>query len=275
MSNNPALRHTDAGGPAGAIVFVHGSLSSRRIWAPYSAAFGTRETIAIDLPGYGQEAAWPEGVPYRLSTAAAILRKAIEGRREPVDVVAHSFGAAVALRFALEDQARVKTLTLVEPTLFRLLRDLGPRGRDALRGIERIARAFTPSGPDQDRMFAIARFVDYWNGARTWAGLPSQRQEMLALKSDQVRRDFEAIFSERLCLPAFRKLNVPTLIVTGTESPAAALLVAEGLARVAPRASSVTIAGAGHMLPVTHTPDLLRILQARLGMHASPTLKAA
>jgi pimeloyl-ACP methyl ester carboxylesterase len=231
--------------------------------------------IAIDLPGYGDEAAWPEGVPYRLSTGAAILRKAIEGRREPVDVVAHSFGAAVALRFALEDQARVKTLTLVEPTLFRLLRDLGPRGRDALRGIERIARAFTPSGPDQDRMFAIARFVDYWNGARTWAGLPSQRQEMLALKSDQVRRDFEAIFSERLCLAAFRKLNVPTLIVTGTESPAAALLVAEGLARVAPRASLVTIAGAGHMLPVTHTPDLLRILQARLGMHASPTLKAA
>src|SRR5918993_5317087 len=75
MSNNPALRHTDAGGPAGAIVFVHGSLSSRRIWAPYSAALGTRETIAIDLPGYGQEAAWPEGVPYRLSTAAAISGK--------------------------------------------------------------------------------------------------------------------------------------------------------------------------------------------------------
>ena len=50
MSNNPALRHSDAGGPAGAIVFVHGSLSSRRIWAPYSAAFGTRETIAMTSP---------------------------------------------------------------------------------------------------------------------------------------------------------------------------------------------------------------------------------
>ena len=196
-------------------------------------------------------------------------------RSEPVDVVAHSFGAAVALRFALEDHARVRTLTVVEPILFRLLRDLGPRAGDALRGIERIARGFTPSGPDQDRMFAIARFVDYWNGARTWAALPSQRQEMLALKSDQVRRDFEAIFSEPLCLPAFRKLNVPTLIVTGTVSPAAALLIAEGLARVAPRASSVAIAGAGHMLPVTHTPDLLRILQARLEVHASPTFKAA
>ena len=88
-------------------------------------------------------------------------------------------------------------------------------------------------------------------------------------------RDLEAIFSERLCLPAFRKLNVPTLIVTGTVSPAAALLIAEGLARVAPRASSVAIAGAGHMLPVTHTPDLLRTLQARLGVHSTPTLKAA
>ena len=275
MSTDSAHRYSDVSRSACPIVFVHGSLSSRRIWAPYIAAFGTRETIAIDLPGYGEEAACPASSPYRLSNGAAILRRTIEGRSEPVDVVAHSFGAAVALRFALEDHARVRTLTVVEPTLFRLLRDLGPRAGDALRGIERIARGFTPSGPDQDRMFAIARFVDYWNGARTWAALPSQRQEMLALKSDQVRRDFEAIFSERLCLPAFRKLNVPTLIVTGTVSPAAALLIAEGLARVAPRASSVAIAGAGHMLPVTHTPDLLRILQARLEVHASPTLKAA
>ena len=144
-----AHRYSDVSRSACPIVFVHGSLSSRRIWAPYTAAFGTRETIAIDLPGYGEEAACPGSSPYRLSNGAAILRRSIEGRSKPVDVVAHSFGAAVALRFALEDHARVRTLTVVEPTLFRLLRDLGPRAGDALRGIERIARGFTPSGSDQ------------------------------------------------------------------------------------------------------------------------------
>ena len=163
----------------------------------------------------------------------------------------------------------------MEPTWFGILRDLGPKARDARREIVRIARAFTPSGPDQDRMFAIARFVNYWNGARAWAELPSQRQEMLALKSDQIRRDFEAIFAERLPLAAFRKLTVPTLVVTGTTSPAAALLVAEGLARAAPRASTVTVAGAGHMLPITHAPDLIQILRFRFEVGASSSLKAA
>ena len=158
---------------AGPIVFVHGSLSSRRIWAPYTTALGNRETMAIDLPGYGDEPSWPESCPYRLSNAAAPIRKAIEARFEQVDLVAHSFGAAVALRYALDNPARVRSLTLVEPTWFGILRDLGPKARDARREIVRIARAFTPSGPDQDRMFAIARFVNYWNGARAWAALPS------------------------------------------------------------------------------------------------------
>jgi pimeloyl-ACP methyl ester carboxylesterase len=101
------------------------------------------------------------------------------------------------------------------------------------------------------------------------------RQETLALKSNQIRRDFEAIFSERLRLAAFRKLNVPTLVVTGTASPAAALFVAEGLARAAPRASTVTVTGAGHMLPITHAPDLIRILRSRFEVGASLSLKAA
>ena len=98
MSTDSAHRYSDVSRSACPIVFVHGSLSSRRIWAPYSADFGTRETIAVDLPGYGEEAAWPESAPYRLTNAAVILRRAIEARREPVDLVAHSFGAAVALR---------------------------------------------------------------------------------------------------------------------------------------------------------------------------------
>ena len=260
---------------AGPIVFVHGSLSSRRIWAPYATAFGNRETMAIDLPGYGDEPSWPESCPYRLSNAAAPIRKAIEARFEQVDLVAHSFGAAVALRFALENPARVRSLTAVEPTWFGILRDLGPQASKALRSIDHLARPFTPFGPDQDRMFAIARFVDYWNGPRTWAQIPPMRQEALALKSDQIRKDFEAIFSERLPLAAFRKLNVPTLVVTGTASPAAALFMAEGLARAAPRASTVTVTGAGHMLPITHAPDLIRILRSRFEVGASSSLKAA
>lgn len=38
----------------GPIVFVHGSLSSRHMWASYPAALGSRSASAIDLPGYDE-----------------------------------------------------------------------------------------------------------------------------------------------------------------------------------------------------------------------------
>jgi pimeloyl-ACP methyl ester carboxylesterase len=169
----------------------------------------------------------------------------------------------VALRYALENPGRVSSLTLIEPCWFGFLGDVGPRGRAALKRIRAIGRAFTPSAPDQDRMFAVAQFVDYWNGRRTWAGLPAMRQELLALKSDQVQRDFEAVFAEQVRLAAFRRFFVPTLVITGTTSPAAALLVSEALVRAAPRAFALSVPGAGHMLPVTHAPALTAILRAR------------
>jgi pimeloyl-ACP methyl ester carboxylesterase len=247
----------------GPIVFVHGSLSSRHMWASYPAALGSRSAIAIDLPGYGDEPAWPTDRRYRLTDAAAPIRRALRDCDDPVGIVAHSFGGAVALRYALENPGRVSSLTLIEPCWFGLLGDVGPRGRAALKRIRAIGRAFTPSAPDQDRMFAVAQFVDYWNGRRTWAGLPAMRQELLALKSDQVQRDFEAVFAEQVRLAAFRRFFVPTLVITGTTSPAAALLVSEALVRAAPRAFALTVPGAGHMLPVTHAPALTAILRAR------------
>lgn len=252
----------------GPVLFVHGSLSSSRIWRPYADALRTRRTIAIDLPGYGDEPACVNAT-YRLSDAAAPIRKALADHSEPADIVAHSFGGAVALRYALANPARVSSLTLVEPSWFGVLSHLGEPGRAALRTIQSVARGFLACDPEQDRLFAIARFVDYWNGRRAWRELPVDRQEALALKSDQVARDFDAIFAERLPLAAFRKFFVPTLIVTGTTSPAAALVVAQGLARAAPRACLVPVAGAGHALPTTHVADLTRILRARLEPDAS------
>ena len=52
-------------------------------------------------------------------------------------------------------------------------------------------------GPDRGpHVPAICvRFVNYWTGARAGAELPSERQEMLVLKPDQIRTDFEAIFA--------------------------------------------------------------------------------
>ena len=74
MSTDHSPRYGSAAPQTGPIVFVHGSLSSARIWAPYAAAMATQKTICIDLPGYGAEPAWPAEAPYRLNNAAATIK---------------------------------------------------------------------------------------------------------------------------------------------------------------------------------------------------------
>src|SRR5918993_5964365 len=84
------------------VLFIHGSISSRRMWMPYETALAPREIISVDLPGYGDAPALMRASPPRLSDLVNAIRPAVAGKRS-IDVVAHSFGGAVAIRLALEE----------------------------------------------------------------------------------------------------------------------------------------------------------------------------
>jgi pimeloyl-ACP methyl ester carboxylesterase len=213
--------------------------------------------------------------PMRLADGAALLRQACAHRAEPVHVIAHSFGGAVALRWALESPERIESLTLIEPACFFLLQYLGAHAAGALAAIRHVADGFNPARGDAVQAAAMQRFYDYWNGPGSWSALAADRKQMLLARHAQVGRDFGAIFAERFSPYALRRLSQPTLIVTGSESPQAVLLASRIIADAALQASSVRVAGAGHMLPVTHPAELTAILRARLRIAALPEPKAA
>jgi pimeloyl-ACP methyl ester carboxylesterase len=255
------------------LLLVHGSLASGRMWTPYFDALGAERAIAVDLHGYGTTPEWAGPGPMRLADGGALLRRACAPCAEPVHVIAHSFGGAVALRWALEYPERVASLTLIEPACFFLLQHLGFRAAEALDAIRRVADGFRATGADP--AFAMRRFYDYWNGSGTWSALPDGRRQTLLARHAQVGRDFAAIFAERFSPYALRRLSQPTLVVTGTESPPAALLTSEIIADATPGALSASVPGAGHMLPVTHPAGLIAILRALLGIAAPARPKAA
>jgi pimeloyl-ACP methyl ester carboxylesterase len=259
-----------------ALLLVHGSLASGRMWTPYLGALSTAgELITVDLHGYGASPEWPGSAPMRLADGAALLRRACAHRAEPVHVIAHSFGGAVALRWALENPERIESLTLIEPACFFLLQYVGPRAAGALAAIRRVADGFDAARGNADPVFATQRFYDFWNSPGSWSALSADRQRMLLARHAQVGHDFTAIFAERFSPYALRRLRQPTLIVTGSESPQAALLAGGVIADAAPEGSSVSVAGAGHMLPITHPTELTAILRARLGIAALPEPRAA
>ena len=90
---NDELRRSAPYTGAKPLLFIHGSLASKHMWAPYVEIFApSRRTVAVDLHGYGDAAPGTYERPLRLADEVALIRTAICDLGAPVDVVAHSFG---------------------------------------------------------------------------------------------------------------------------------------------------------------------------------------
>lgn len=130
-------------GSGPAAVLLHSSAGTRGQWRSLTELLdGKRRVLAPDLRGYGESAARP-GEPDLADEAAIVgaLAACAGGR---IDLVGHSYGGAVALRFALEQPELVRSLTLIEPVAFHLLRQ-DWAGRDwLLAEVQAIAAAVEP-----------------------------------------------------------------------------------------------------------------------------------
>ena len=109
----------DWGGEGQPVVLVHGLASNARIWdltAPYMIAAGLR-VVAVDQRGHGQTAKPIEGYDY--ATITSDLRAAVVALRlkRPV-VVGHSWGASVAVSYAVAHPSEVEGIVLLDGGFF-------------------------------------------------------------------------------------------------------------------------------------------------------------
>ena len=77
--------------------------------------------VAADSYGAGKSPAWPTHCPVCLQDEVALLEPVFARAGNPFALVAHSYGAAVALIAAVSQPQRIRSLALYEPTLFALL----------------------------------------------------------------------------------------------------------------------------------------------------------
>lgn len=239
-------RHWGTGDPA---LLVHCTLAHGGAWAALARHLPGR-LVAPDLPGHGACPIWaPEqGDLHDLATAS--LRTAAEAEGRPVHLVGHSFGGTVALRLALERPDLVRSLVLIEPVLFALVR---PEGRDPGN------RAFEAAWAAGDREATARAFLGVWGTGEAWEALsPRQRGYILdrihlvPAQDPVLRRDRPGL----LRAGRLEALDMPALLVAGTASPPVAGEIVDRLAARLPRAEMRRIAGAGHMLPVSHAGPL-------------------
>jgi pimeloyl-ACP methyl ester carboxylesterase len=77
-----------------------------------------------------------------------------------------------------------------------------------------------------------------------------------------VKSQWHALSNDPTPLPAFAAVDVPTLLLAGTQSKTSALAVAKLMTAVLPRVRREDLEGMGHMGPVTH-PDTVNPLIER------------
>jgi pimeloyl-ACP methyl ester carboxylesterase len=241
----------EAGSGAG-VVCLHSNASSSSQWRALMEALAPRfHVLAPDSYGVGRSPAWPTDRPVWLRDEVALIEPVLARAGDPFALVAHSYGAAVALIAAVTQPHRVRALALYEPTLFALLDAESPPPNDAdgIRNAVARAAAALDAG---DTALAAECFIDYWAGTGTWERMPEARKGPVAASMTNVRGWSNALLGERTPLQAFAALNIPVLYMIGKNSPASSRGVARVLTRALPRAEVVEFEGLGHMGPIAH-----------------------
>jgi pimeloyl-ACP methyl ester carboxylesterase len=221
------IAYLDEGkGPA--VIAGHCSSASHKEWLPLIEALKSDwRVLAPDFIGYGQSEPWPATEPFSIEADVEVLRTIAKKAKGPLHLVGHSYGAALALEAARSLGKRVKSLTLVEPVSFHLLR---LEGRPEWAEFEGLSRAVLGAVAKADDREAAKAFVVYWLGRTRWWLSPER----------------------------FKTAIAATIAGSKTRAPTRA--IADLLAGALPNAKLAILPGAGHMSPFTHPAELNRLI---------------
>jgi pimeloyl-ACP methyl ester carboxylesterase len=241
--------------PLDRVVLVPCSASSARQWIPLAEQLAGFHTVPLDQWGHGNHGRWHGARPLSLAEEAAAIQVACPDGA-PFHLVGHSYGGGVALSFALRHPGRLRSLTLIEPSAFHILKDAEGADVALLDEIRAVADAVNHGVTCGDYASGMQTFIDYWGGPGSWESLPDDKKAQLAQLAVYVAHHFWSLIEEKTPLAAYAAIDVPTLILCGTRSPAPSRAITRLLAETLPRARHRTIRDAGHMSPITHPAEV-------------------
>jgi pimeloyl-ACP methyl ester carboxylesterase len=235
-------------------LLLHCSLAHSGAWSALAALLPGR-LVAPDQPGHGRRGP-PKGDLHDQTLAETIALAP-----ERFDLIGHSFGATVALRLALAHPERVQSLTLIEPPLFAAARAAGD---PAFALYHARQRAFAAAVHEGRLAAALAGFHADWGDGQSLDTLPERVVTYMRDRIALVAAQDEILLEDRAGLLApggLEGLTMPIHLIGGAQSPPIADAILRALAARMPKARKSTIAGAGHMLPITHPEALAALLQ--------------
>lgn len=261
-----------AGTPDGVpTLYVHGLGGSSTNWTDLMALLADRvDGHAIDLPGFGRSGPPVDG-SYTVDAHVKVVRDYIaQTWDEPVHVLGNSLGGAVTTRLAAEHPDLVRTLTLVSAALpsyrprrgsdpsiplllvpglstvaLRVLRRRTPEQR--ARGIIQLCFAAPDDIPPE-------RFTELVDEMRRRRGVAWTDDALVRSLRGLIRAYFDT--GPRALWRQATTLQMPVLVIAGTQDRLVPPGVAERAARTIPGARFLMLDDVGHV-PQMERPQIV------------------
>jgi 2-succinyl-6-hydroxy-2,4-cyclohexadiene-1-carboxylate synthase len=257
----------EAGSGERPFVLVHGFTGSRddfREHVPDLAGLG--RTIALDQRGHGGSTNSGRHEDYTLDGLVADLASAFDALGlARADLLGHSLGGMVALRFALAHPERVASLVLMDTSARPMPLPIPEPVRAALvklvreQGVEALLPGMRQRPPEQVPP-SMRRTIEAMGADVFWGRIQRKLEAMDPVAWDALLR----VLGEHP--PAAHRLGeirCPTLVLVGAED-APFLEPADELARGIPGAERVTIPDAAHSPQLENPPAWAAALRAHL-----------
>ena len=190
----------------------------------------------------------------------AVIDALLNIGNEPVHLVGHSYGGALMARMAVRAPGRVRSLTLIEPTLFHLLactqRTIAHL--EIWEQAQRVIRHVRAGNPEE----AARGFIDYWVAPGAYDAMDGRVRASVTAGMSKLHDEWSFAFeAQGATLEALAALGMPIQLVAGSNTTRAAWDVVDVLRSIWPGAAYAQIAGAGHMTPLTHTAHVNDVVE--------------
>lgn len=233
------------------LLLVHGLSGSSSAWEQYEKLFAGYNLIAPDLRGHGFSAR--KG--YSMNEYVEDLRALLEHLHvERCVVVSHSFGALVAMEFVRAHEVLVERAVLLS----------APYGVEQFRASRWFFNFLNTLS------FLPLRLRNY--GRTDYSRFyPTPDYSVRRITTDifhmglrSYLRAMNVVFARNYAAH-WREVQVPVLLVHGTEDSIVPVEHARALAKTLPHAKLAEIAGANHILVLNNAAEVTRLIRDFIG----------